>query len=280
MADIADVEQALVNEITAAVYPGGPGTSIIGADARIYRGWPNGRTLDADLAAGLINITVFPQPGMTRNTTRFPLDYLTISVPTPTITVSTADSVVTFAGAAGVGNLCGIRQAGIGYAYAALATDGPTQVAAALAALVPGAFANGPAVTVAAGVHVRGRVVAIGTALQETRRQVQGFMITCWCPNTALRDQAAGAVDNALAPIEFLTLADGTGGRLLYHNTRIDDVPTKDALWRRDLIYSVEYGTTRLLTAPQVLWPVAEISTEVVTPGGHQVSSMFNTSPP
>jgi hypothetical protein len=282
LADISDVENALVAAITAAVYPTGTSNpSSIGVSARIYRGWPNARALDADLAANIVNISVFPQGGMTRNTTRFPLDYVDTTLPTPTITVSTAGQVVTFAGAAGAGNLCGIRAAGIGYAYAAAPTDTPSAVAAALAAQIPGASATGPAVTTTGSWDTLGRIVSIGTSTQETRRQVQGFMITCWCPGAvppaqigAIRDTAASVVDAALAPIEFLPLADGTGGRLLYHNTRLDDAPTKDALWRRDLFYSVEYPTTRLLVAAEMLWGIGTISPQAVVPGNPVVSTV------
>jgi hypothetical protein len=275
LADISDVENALVTAITAAVYPLGTSSpSAIGANARIYRGWPDGRALDADLAAGVVNVTVFPQAGMTRNTTRFPLDYVDVSLPPPTITVATSGQTVTFGGTAGAGNLVGIRAAGVGYAYAAAPTDGPSAVAAAMALLVPGSSASGSTLTTAGSWDTLGRVVAIGTQLQETRRQVQGFMVTCWCPTTTLRDTTAGLVDAALAPIEFLTLADGTGGRLIYHNTRIDDAPTKDALWRRDLIYSVEYPTTLLSVAAEMLWGIGTIQPLAAIPGAPVVSTV------
>ena len=265
MADLSDVENALVAAIASAVYPTGTGgASTIGAPCRIYRGWPVARALDADLAAGTVNITVFSRPGITRNTTRHFTDWHDIANPTPTITVATAGQVVTFGGTAGTGNLCGIRSNGVGYAYAAAATDTPTAVATALAALVPGAVASGATVTVAAGLHLLGRVVSIGTAMRETRRQVQGFLVSCWCPNYALRDTAAGVVDSYLAPIEFLPLADGTGGRLKYQSTFINDAPTKDNLWRRDLVYSVEYPTTQTTTAPELLWGGGTVTASTV----------------
>ena len=61
MADQSDVEIALVNVVAAALYPDGTDKfSVPGPDCRIYRGWPNSAALDADLAAGKINVTVFP----------------------------------------------------------------------------------------------------------------------------------------------------------------------------------------------------------------------------
>ena len=266
MADISDVENALVAAIAAAVYPTGTGNpSAIGAPCRIYRGWPNASALDADLAAGTVNVTVYMQAGLTRNTTRFPIAWQDTGYTTPTITVSTAGTVVTFAGVAGTGNVCGVRASGAAYSYVAAATDGPTAVAAALRSLVPGSSGSGATINVAGGTGVFGRVVGTGTSLCETRRQVQAFLISMWCPTPALRDTAGSIVDGALAPIEFLTLADGTGGRLLYPRTFHNDAPTKDALWRRDLVYTVEYATTQTMTAPEMLWGIGGATAQGVT---------------
>ena len=60
MADISDVENALVAAISAALYPNGAGgASAAGLPCRIYRGWPNGRALDDDLAGGVASVTIF-----------------------------------------------------------------------------------------------------------------------------------------------------------------------------------------------------------------------------
>ena len=72
MADQSDVEDALVTVVSAALYPTGTDdTSVPGPDCRIYRGWPNSAALDADLAAGKINVTVFPIGATGRTTTRY-----------------------------------------------------------------------------------------------------------------------------------------------------------------------------------------------------------------
>lgn len=272
MADISDVENALVTAIEAAVYPNGTGQpSAIGAPCRVYRGWPVAPALDADLAAGVVNISVVPGT-RTQNTTRFPLEWETISLPVPTITVATVPPTVTFGGVAGAGNLCGIRANGTAYAYAAAPTDMPQAVAAALAAQIPSATASGPAVTISGAADLLGRVVGIGTALMETRRQDQNFSVTCWCPTPASRDIAGSVVDSSLAALVAtqagsgsLTLADGTGGLLRYSGVALNDEPSKDALWRRVLVYSVEYPTTRTMTAAEMLFGLG--STTVMVEG-------------
>ena len=73
----SDAENALVQLAAAALYPNGvDAASVIPATIRLYRGWPNATALDADLAAGRVNVTVFPVPGATRNTTRYSPDWL------------------------------------------------------------------------------------------------------------------------------------------------------------------------------------------------------------
>src|ERR1700739_2236253 len=100
MADQSDVEVALVTVISAALYRAGTGSaSVPGPDCRIYRGWPNSTALDADLAAGKINVTIVPGGGASKTTTRYSQQWIGRQV-IPTLTVSVDDTSVTFAGTA------------------------------------------------------------------------------------------------------------------------------------------------------------------------------------
>ena len=59
MADQADVETALAALVANALYPNGTSaTSAIGNMCRIYRGFPAAPSLDVDLAAGVLNISI------------------------------------------------------------------------------------------------------------------------------------------------------------------------------------------------------------------------------
>ena len=72
MADESDVETTLATLITAQIYPQGTNApSALGPLVRIYRGWPNPTALNADLAAGIINISLSANPAHHRNTTRY-----------------------------------------------------------------------------------------------------------------------------------------------------------------------------------------------------------------
>ena len=65
-----------------------------------------------------------------------------------------------------------------------------------------------------------------------------------WCPDPAVRDTVAGAIDTALASLRFIALPDGTQGRLIYAGGADFDQSQDAALYRRDLLYGVEYATT------------------------------------
>ena len=70
----------------------------------------------------------------------------------------------------------------------------------------------------------------------------------------ATRDTAATAIDQALSSQHFLTLADGTTGRLTYVGTTVFDQSQNARLYRRDLNYNVEYATVVSNTLPAMLF--------------------------
>ena len=63
MADVRDAGDALVQKITAIVYPNGTASpSITGIGVLIYQGWPLEKALTDDLAAKKAHVSVFPRP--------------------------------------------------------------------------------------------------------------------------------------------------------------------------------------------------------------------------
>src|SRR5690242_4735388 len=116
MADQSDVEDALVELVSAALYPNGTSAgSVPGPDCRVYRGWPNSAALDADLAAGRVNVTVFPGSGTGRTTTRYPQQWAGPPA-TPSLTAMVSGTSVTFSGKADVGQIAGILIDGCSHA--------------------------------------------------------------------------------------------------------------------------------------------------------------------
>ena len=257
MADQSDVENALVAVIASAIYPAGTGaSSVLGVTARVYRGWPNGAALDADLAAGNVNITVFPVEGGARNTTRWPYEWRATPA-LPTLTASVSGNAATFAGSAAAGQLAGLLVGRKSYVHRTRSGDTPELVAALLADAVgadlPATLA-GATIAIPDAARLVARTAADAAASLELRRQDQAFRITCWCPSPATRDSAAARVDAALSASRFIALADGSTGWLRWTGSTVQDKSQDASLYRRDLTYTVDYPTTQLQAQPSMLF--------------------------
>lgn len=268
MADQSDVENALVAQAAVALYPDGPGDpSVTGADCRIYRGWPSSTSLDSDLAAGCVNVTVFPMAEPGRNTTRYAQQWRSSSTP-PVLTMSVSGTSVTVGGTVGAGQLTGILADGHTYVYRTQARDTPETVAANLAQLARAdwiVILSQATLTISGAANLQARAVADAQVVQEVRRQEQGFRITCWCPTPTTRDTTASAIDLSLAGIKFIDLADGTQGRLRYRGTMVFDQSQDALLYRRDMIYDVEYPTIENAKQPSMLFGDLIINASSIT---------------
>ena len=268
MADQSDAETALATLATAALYPEGAASpSITDATSRIYRGWPNAAALDADLAAGRVNVTIFPVPGATRNTTRYPPGWQAQPA-VPTLTVTATGSTATFAGNAAAGQLAGILVEGNAYVHRTQANETPALVAAILATAISAnryAIATGATVVVPAAPALVARTSADAIATGEIRCQQQTFRITAWCPTPALRDATCSAIDKAYAATAFLTFPDATAGRLRFASTTTFDQSQDAALYRRDLIYTVEFPTLQTASQPSMLFGVVGLGAVLIT---------------
>ena len=257
MADISDVESALVEQVAATLYPQGTSSpSIVGVDCRAYRGWPVASGLNADLGAGRINVSVFPDNALGRVTTRH-LPLWRDVAGSPSLTVRTVGTSVTWDGAATLGQLAGVLVDGISYVYRTTSGDTPASVAANIASLLRPLWIvhqAGATLSLPGAGSVLARVAADATATREVRRQERDFRVAFWCPSPATRDTTAMAVDQNLAGVTFLDLPDQTKGRLTYVGTSVFDQSQSAMLYRRDLIYSVEYATTVKSLQPAMLF--------------------------
>lgn len=257
MADLSDVEVALVSAVSGALYPlGTSAPSVPGPDCRIYRGWPNSAALDSDLSTGRINVTVFPSGETGRTTTRY-ADRWAATAEQSTLTATVAGNLVAFKGLAAPGQVAGVSVDGHTFAYRIRAHDTCDQVAANLASLIRDKFIvtlSDATLTVPGAGKLYARVIADATAQLEIRRQEQNFRVSCWCPTPTTRDATASAIDGWFSSIFFLPLPDGTNGRLTYVNTGEFDQSQNARLFRRDLIYRVEYPTITTMSCPTMLF--------------------------
>lgn len=277
MADQSDVEAALVAAIAGALYPDGAAApSAVGATCRIYRGWPGAAALDADLAAGRVNVTVFPDAARQRVTTRYPDEWVQGSVIEPTLGILISATTASVFGVGGAGMLVGLQADATSVVYRTAAGDTPELVAAELAEKLRGlgwvALANGADVAVPGAGFLLGRVVADQTGLRETKRQSQGFRISLWCADPAMRDAVGSLIDRSLSSISFLTLADGSGGNLRFVSSVLFDQSANARLYRRDIVYSVEYGTTASQALPSMIFGVTDIAAN----GGDVASGLLS----
>jgi hypothetical protein len=119
----------------------------------------------------------------------------------------------------------------------------------------------GATLTLPAAHDLIGRVVADAASLKQVRRQSQRFSVISWCNDPAVRDTVATAIDTALASLRFIALADGTQGRLIYAGGSTLDQSQDAALYRRDLLYDVEYATTILAVQPLMLFGTGTVNT-------------------
>ncbi len=264
MADLADVENALKGLIVGWTYPSGstqPSAVQVGGKAltiATMRGWPDANYLKADLAKGIVDISIYSQPGSERLTTRYPREWEQVSVAPTTITVASSGDQVILSGTVSTPQNVAILIGFQAYLHAVQASDTLATIAAALAALIPGATSSGPVITVPAS-RPQGRVASFGTAIRELRRQERLFQITIWSATPEQRDAVAGFIDQKFAGardpngLEFIQLPDGTQGRLKYQRTVATDKDELSGSFRRDLIYSVEYATTEVMSGAQVV---------------------------
>lgn len=270
MADLSDVESAIVAAINSALYPsGGTGASITGDVVKIYPGWPNSAQLDSDIAANIANVSVFNLPGMGRNTTRYRREEQVVAQPVHTLTAAVSGNQVTIGGTVSTPQnvivLCGPKLA---FPYAVQAGDTLASISTALAAMIavsfPGTASVGPVITVtgAPGL-IRARIAGQGQVYTEQRRQEITFDVSVWAASPAQRTAVAKVVDLALAEIDWLTLADQGAARIQYAGSADSDEAQKSTIYRRSLRYMVEYATASIA-------PAYEIGTVEVTVTGGQ----------
>jgi hypothetical protein len=268
MADLSDVSAALRALISAALYPpaqfpsGPSGNSVAGLPVLVQSGWPDPKSLQAQIAAGKAQVTVYPQK-TERNTTRYPQ---TVDQSGPlqaaTFTMTSAGQVITIAGAQPSPTFYGQNFAAfvnsVAYIYRSLQSDTPDSIASALQALIvvdmPGTTVAGPQITLPALARIG--PLRIGTqapTLQELKRQERDCLLIVWAPTPSARDAVAKFIDVAIPQNKFLTLADTTSARLIYKGSPYSDFDQKQGIYRRDFIVSVEYATTAADTAPEAI---------------------------
>ncbi|HVJ54879.1 MAG TPA: hypothetical protein VM689_20635 [Aliidongia sp.] len=261
MADISDARQALAQIIAGLIYPAGvpagtmPSAAVIGAPVRIYAGSPEREALDADLAAGIVNITVETgQDGV--NTTRFPAVDQVISVEPPSLSWVVAGIGATLCGAVATPQNAGLLVDGKAYLYAVQPADTLETIGAALAALVAvdqAASAEGATIVMPNSHRIVGRIGTVGRTLREVGREIITVHVSVWAPSPTLRQAAAAAFEPNLRDLRRFPLPDDSIAQIWAERSNDEDRLEKAALYRRNALYKLEYASTIAGTASQIL---------------------------
>ena len=257
MADLSDVENALVSGIIDILYPKGIAeTSVAGVTCRVYRGWPAPTALNADLAAGVVNVTVFPST----KAEELPDPYFDMAhshVVFGGLTSTVTGHGFTLGGEARQNQIIGVLVDGMPYIHEILSTDTADIVAASLAALIRrdrDVSLSYATLTVPGARSLQTRVVTKGVVSHGLRRQRREMVISCWCPGPLTRDEVGKAVDAGLARQAFISLADDTKAHLRYASTHVYDQSQSALLYKRDICYKCEYTTISNAMTPVMLF--------------------------
>lgn len=257
MADFSDVSNMLAAIVAGLLYPNGTEEPSVTGDAySIYPGWPQPGCLDDALKGGKVHVTVYPVMGE-RNVTRYPEEMRELSRAAKTITATVGDNTVTLSGSIATPQNVSVLANGKAVSYAVQEGDTLSTVAAGLATLLTAvdvaASSSGAVVTIAEPDRpIRVNMGITGQLWVELKRQTKQFMITIWAPSHGKRTAAAKVIDPGLAARKWIMLPDYMHGRNIY--VRGDDIDDAQEvlLYRRDLVYEVEYPTIEIVEADEV----------------------------
>ncbi len=261
MADLSDVRETLVQMISATLYPNGTGSpSVSGLNVRVFGGWPLPAQLEIDLGNETANVSVYPRPEE-HNTTRYMDEWEQVGCNPTLLTLEVVGQTVTVGGQvppATNPHHVMLLVNGRPYPYLVQVTDTLASVAAALAQLVAGdypgqATTNGAIIVLTPNLNLQAaRVGNTQTIANEVRRQFRTFQIVVWAWSDEARIAVAKPVDLMLASTRRFALPDDTWARLIYQASHESDSAQKVSIYRRDLLYRVEFCTRETDVATQI----------------------------
>ena len=248
MADLGDVTALLASMAVGAVYPtgtGSPSVGGLGVGVKVFEGWPLPASLDSDITAGNAQVSVYPM-GASGSAIFQVLDEQYLVTPAVHgMTAVVSNTKVTLAGAPGASEYATVVADGR-YTFTAAGASIPailSAIAASAAANYPSVSVAGASITFPGSKKLACHIGAPATAAIVTHRQRQPVMVSVWAPNPALRNTLASAVAAALKKVNRLTFPDNSQGVMGFsHEVQHDDRQTA-SIYRRDLIFNVEYAT-------------------------------------
>jgi hypothetical protein len=261
MASSDDVARFLARRIADIIYPGGsqlPG--IVNVSVKIFPGWPVPGTLQQDINKGCVQISVWPLPTERKINTALGRPCLVMAKGQPTLQFTVNGSFISVDGIASTPANVRISLDGKQYFFHFQTGSTPEQVIDKLSLELPKAFTVLNKLCVLMVEQISVFVTSAGTAVRELRRQLKDFQVTVWAPTPGLRDRIGTAIDTALSEQCHIDLNDGAPAQLLYARQFDSDRSENWHVYRRDLIFSVNYATTQTIAAPEVIMTVVTLN--------------------
>jgi hypothetical protein len=244
MPDLTAVLQTMAQNLQTPIYPNGVDQpSVVGVPVTINDGWPIRTQLDQILQAGSAMVSVYPTKAQ-RAVTKFERVYQPLTLTPATLTLTVAGLTITVGGTISVPQAAVLIVNDVPYSYVVQITDTLNSVAAALAALVPGATVSGAVITLVSAYRLKALVSSNYSAAEEIARIDQVFQISCWCPNPQMRATLEAAIDVYEKLNYRIPLSDGFTGQVFFLKMDIDDMLEKSLMYVSHLFYTVQYPTT------------------------------------
>lgn len=248
MANLSDVEDVLVDYISLALYPNGTDQqSIIETvnNIYIYAGWPNPDKLERDIKANNNHVSIFPQ-SKGRNMTKFRETWHEKSINDATLFLTVSGNTVTITGTVTLPQTCVVIVNKLAYPYIVVEGDTLNSIAQSLTNLIPNASAIDNVITINNAYQIIGRVVVAGTSVKEIKRQEIAFNIITWSNTRNNRTLVSEVIENSLGEISRILLpADNYWASINFVGPQDHDEFQKTfAIYRRDLIFTIEFPTT------------------------------------
>jgi hypothetical protein len=261
MATISDLRAAIAQAVGDMLYPAGvpagttPPSPVAGCPVRVFQGWPEREAIDADMAAGIVDVSIYTLPGST-NTTRYPEVDIPISISPPTLEWVVTGTTATLGGTVSTPQNVGLLVDRQAYLYAVQPTDTLASIATAVAALVnavQSASADGAVVTIPGSHAIIGRAGGVATTLREIGREKVTVEIVIMAPSDSLRNTVGAAIEPGLRTLRRTPLADGSIAMSWFGQVVDTDELVKSGIYRRILWLDGEYASTIISTAAQIV---------------------------
>lgn len=253
MASVDEVTGYLAKRAANVIYPGGsrlPG--MVNTSVKVYPGWPVPGTLQQDIEAGHVHVSVWPLPSERRISTPLGRPCRLKEKGAPTLQITVNGSMIGVSGHVSASTIVKVSLDDSEYDFQFHAGKTAEDVVSALSQKLPRSFVIINSICVLMTGSIRVSINTAGTAVRELRRQIKEFQITVWAPTPALRNRVGSLLDVWLSEMSHIDLNDGAPAQIFFARQYDSDTAENWHVYRRDLICSVNYATTQNIAAPVV----------------------------